>query len=225
MRLLSTKFLILLAAFIVGTGGSLGWYFYHRSAPNQFIIPDARGDAIFFQGIDEVTNLAGLPKLRETALSPSDLEIRVWKGFGLAQLEGVLLNRTDGSWTARHVTEINRSGEKLAEVDHLDAPRSGWDSFLWEVDRQGLTSLSPSADEKCTISIIDGEAYVVEISQDGTYRNGIFTVGLKDCPVSRQMEKLGRYIGMQFDSGRDQCKTAEWFPCATYLHHKEEDQR
>jgi hypothetical protein len=223
MRKLQTKLLILTVAFLAGTAGSLVWYMYRQEPTNRLIIPNARVDKLYFGTIDLVTQSGGLSRLRQTVLSPGDLEVRVWKGFSLSPLEGVILNRKEGNWTAQHVREI-RSEEGIdAQVTEIGAPQSGWNLFWNEVTQQGLTSLSPPTDERCSNSVIDGTSYVVEISQDGTYRNGAFHLGLNDCPESEQMEKVGQYIGGEIDSGREQCQTTEWFACATYMQQKSRD--
>jgi hypothetical protein len=53
-----------------------------------------------------------LGPLRIKDIPPGDIELRFWGGYGLGGTRGIVLNRTGGQWSARHVT-VRRCGLAL----------------------------------------------------------------------------------------------------------------
>src|SRR6185369_12431216 len=72
----------------------------------KLIVPKAGWEQIFFEAINERTRIANLRSLR-VALPKDDLELRVWNGFGLTALEGFVLQRRGGKWSAVHLEGIH----------------------------------------------------------------------------------------------------------------------
>ena len=66
------------------------------------IISVTHHDSLIFEavdtrkGVNHVTELAELPPLRREYVKDGDIELRVWRGFGLEPLEGVVLRREGG---------------------------------------------------------------------------------------------------------------------------------
>lgn len=79
---------------------------------------------------------------------------------------------------------------------------------------KGLLTLPDPSEINCEVGGIDGTGYVVEINHENSYRTYMYGVG--KCPEVQQMEDISEVIGLEFDSGQEECKTAEWFPCMTY---------
>lgn len=176
----------------------------------------SRIDTLFFKEINRVTDLAGIESLRTVYVPSGDLEVRVWRGFGLSPLEGVVLRRTGNSWSGLHLTADQYFEAQKVQVETLQRPRSGWIAFSTKVVEDGLLALPKTLEENCDNSGIDGIGYVVEINQNRTYRNYYYYDGNIGCRDSEEMSNLGEVIGLEFDTGTEQCKTAEWFPCMTY---------
>jgi hypothetical protein len=220
MYKLSTRLLIVLLTFVIGISSAAGWYYYQEYQKIQIILPNSRWEQIFFNGgevsgilegrfsINHVTKLAGLRELRKTSLKEGDVEIRVWRGFGLSPLEAVIFKRNSGQWSAIH---INHYELEKVEVKELNPPKSGWEAF-WNkiVDKEILTLRDPS-EFNCNDVVGDATAYVVEINQAKIYRT--YMHSYSKCPGANQMEEIGDIIGEEFDSGIEECKRAEWFAC------------
>lgn len=209
----STRILIAVLTFVLGISVAAGWFYYQDSQKVKIELPNSSWESIFFKTINKTTELASLEELRKTKLNGDDIEVRVWRGFGLGDLEGVILKRTNNQWKAFHVKANDYVEPQQSEVKELNPPKSGWDSFWKNVTEQGLLTLRDPSEINCEDSGIDGTGYVIEINQNKIYRTYKIREGGK-CSGVRQMETIDDLIGEEFDSGQEDCRIAEWFACA-----------
>jgi len=72
---------------------------------NNTVTPTSKNgiEAILQDETDRVATLAGLGKLGSSSLGNDDVEVRVWFGFGLFPLEGFVMSRRAGWWSAFHL--------------------------------------------------------------------------------------------------------------------------
>ena len=209
----STRISIAVFTFVLGISAVISWFYYRESQKVKIELPDSRWEQIFFNLINKTTKLGKLEELRKTSLREGDIEVRVWRGFGLGDLEGVILKRINNQWTAFHVKADDYAEPQRVEVKEVKPLKSSWESFWKNLAEQGLLTLRDPSEINCEDSGIDGTNYVVEINQNKIYRTYRMREDGK-CDGVRQMEKIDDLIGEEFDSGREQCKTAEWFACA-----------
>ena len=213
MYKLPTRLLTAILTFALGISAAVGWLYYRESQRVKIELPDSRWEQIFFKLIDRTTELGELKELRKTRLYGDDIEIRVWRGFGLGDLEGVILKRTNNQWKAFHVKADDYAEPQQVEVKELNAPKSGWNSFWKNVTEKRLLTLRDPSEKNCEDSGLDGTGYVVEINHNKIYRTYQMREGGK-CDGVQQMEEIDDFTGEEFDSGQEQCKTTEWFACA-----------
>lgn len=177
-------------------------------------IPDARWPPIFFKSIDTVTEFGSLKRLRETHLAEGDMEIRVWRGFSTARLEGVILSKTTGAVSARYIISDDCCNIRAAYLKTLPPPKSGWEVFWGKIDEAGITTLPDSSVVNCETPGIDGISYVVEINRDNVYRTYMYETSYpQKCEEVQKMKQIGRTIAEEFYDGKQECKNAEWLPC------------
>jgi hypothetical protein len=100
--------------------------------------------------------------------------------------------------------------------DFFNLPKSGWEFFWKQIIDNGILTLRDPSEINCEDSGLDGMSYVVEINQNKIYRTYKMRAAGK-CDGVQQMDKIGEIIGLEFDSGLEQCKTTEWFACMTFL--------
>jgi hypothetical protein len=216
MNELYTRLFVLTLTLAIGTGifWATGRLYYWEAEKVKILTPNSHWQTIYFKTINKATDLVGLRELRKTSLSQGEIEIRVWRGGGLEPLEGVILKRIGGQWSAFHILTDNNYDLEKAELRELEQPRSGWESF-WKqlVDREILT-LPQSSENDCDIPVIDSGSYVVEINRDETYRTYRYPEGNPRCREAKLLEEIGDIIGEEFDSGNEECKRAEWFACS-----------
>lgn len=231
MYKLSIRLSIVILTFVIGISSVAGWLYYQESQRVEIQLPNHRWEPIFFNGVSQTnqdgvtevegginhaTKLAGLKELRKTSLSKDDIEVRVWRGFGLSRLEAVILRRIDGIRSGFHIKLNDYDEPEKADVRKLYRPKSGWDSFWNQITDKGILTLRDPSEMNCEDDgTTDGTSYVVEINQNKIYRTYQMRDGGK-CNGVRQMEEIAEIIGLEFDSGQEQCKTTEWFACMTF---------
>ena len=97
------RLIVAILAFVIGISVVAGWFYCQEPQKVIVELPNSKWEQIFFKLINKATELGGLEKLRESNLNKDDVEVRVWRGFGLGDLEGVVLKRTNSEWKAFHV--------------------------------------------------------------------------------------------------------------------------
>lgn len=138
---------------------------YNAAAPRR-ADPEAYWERIFFGTIDERVDAANLANLRQVSLQGDELEVRIWAGFGLGRLRGVVLRRSAAGWIGLHLEPPEERNTGAREI----TPRGGWDALWARIEREGLLVLPDSATLKPGPKVADGICYVVEINRKGTYR-------------------------------------------------------
>jgi hypothetical protein len=154
--------------------------------------------------------VAGLQELRTISLPKEDQEVRIWRGFGLGNLEGVILSEHAGTWSAKHVVADDSLRPTGATVTELPEPRHGWPQMKADMSSALLNSFSASCGEEAQV---DGIGYVIEVNKDGIYRTARFPDSSHTCLQSVTVKQLAVEIAREFDDGKAKCETAEWLPC------------
>jgi hypothetical protein len=166
----------------------------------QLIIPKDGWESIFFESINERTKIANLPSLRSDALPENDLEVRVWHGFGITALEGFVLKRAAGQWSAIH---LEGTRPRLPESEYqkkLQPPKSGWETCWRRLVDAGILTLPDASERQCSAGIDDGMSYVVEFNSGGTYRTYLYdNPSYAKCNEAKQMIKIGNIISEEFE--------------------------
>jgi hypothetical protein len=212
MKRIRKLLLIAIATFAVGLCSVAGWLYCRESHRIEVHLPHAHWEPLFFKLINRTTELAGLPELRKTVVSSGDIEVRFWHGFGLADLEGVILKRNAGEWTAYHVQADDYVDPNAATITELQPPKSDFDGLWNKLEGLGITTIKDASEINCEVGGIDGQGYVVEINQDHTYRTYMYSFGR--CPEANLVEKMDVTIGLEFTTEHDKCTDTEWFGCA-----------
>ncbi|MEZ5428236.1 MAG: hypothetical protein R2747_18345 [Pyrinomonadaceae bacterium] len=204
-----------LTTFCIGVSA---WIIYNSSvfqAP-RLDIPKAGWEKLFFKGINEVSDSAKLTRLRESHLGRNDIEIRMWKGFGLEELEAMIFRRIDGQWTAYYLRENRHAEPVRARVTQLfRAPKSGWKSFTEQIFDAGILTLPDAESIDCEVyDYLDGGGFVVEIYKDKVYRPYLYSyfAGEK-CDEGKKINEIARIIAREFYNGVGKCERYEWLPC------------
>jgi hypothetical protein len=168
------------------------------------IVPKTFWAKIFFEPINERVKSSKLQGLRSKALPKDDLEIRVWRGFGLSLLEGFVLKRIAGEWSAMDlgwdVSENSKGKRNFKELDKkLDAPKSGWDSAWQRLVDSGILTLPDAEGINCGGKTLDGMSYVVEYNMNNTYRTYLYdNPEYSKCSEAKQMIEINKIIAEEF---------------------------
>lgn len=207
MRKPSIHLHVALFIFILGvclTGGLLVSC-THQQEP-RVIIPSENWVPIFFEAtgaasksINEVTKEANLPRLRTTLLPNDDLEIRVWIGFGLQGVDGLVLRRSSTRWSGIHLHGMGERPPFPSFQQKLEMPKSGWEIMWQRLTNAGMLTLPDAAAVECDPGGKDGTSYVVEINMNKTYRTYMYhDPDYAKCNEAKQVLKIGEIIGEEF---------------------------
>jgi hypothetical protein len=185
--------LISIGAMLIFPKGNAVWYLGHRPANQEvrLIIPHASWEPIFFSSINSVSRLSGQTDLRKTELAEGDVEVRVWRGFGLESLEGITLRRVGSRWSAIRVKADNYYEPEKVDRKELRPPKSGWDAVWRHLADAGILTLPDGSEVNCSGDGIDGMSFVVETSASNTYRT--YKYGnpmLAECNEAKQIIEI-----------------------------------
>ena len=201
MRRLTTRLVIALLTFLLGVTAAAVWYLCRPPANQEvrLVIPHAGWEPIFFRGINSVARLSGQTDLRKTSLAEGDVEVRVWRGFGLEPLEGITLRRIGDRWSATYVKADNYYEPEKAERRELHPPKSGWEAVWQRLTKAGILTLPDGAEVNCSVDGLDGMAFVVETNASNTYRT--YKYGnpmLAECKEAKRVMEIGDTLYQEF---------------------------
>src|SRR5262245_4998535 len=132
------------------------------AAPNALEIPKASWEPIFFQSINSASKGTGWTPLRQVEIPNGSIEVRLWSGFGLSGLDGLLLRRDGNQWLGLYTS----NGVKAREVH----PKTSWNALWKRVEALGILTLPDSSTLPGEQMVLDGISYVVEINDGKVYR-------------------------------------------------------
>lgn len=131
--------------------------------PTELVIPQQTWETLFFRSINSLAGQLGLSDLRTELLADGDLELRVWRGFGVVSLNGYILRKRDGRWSAYQVSEIPLRLKRSRRVADL--------AKLWrELVQAGVLTIRDDSEIPRSTIVEDGTCYVVEIRDRRSYR-------------------------------------------------------
>lgn len=161
-------------------------------------IPNAAWVPEFFKEINEHANAAKLNDLRLTVLPDGDLEIRVWGGFGILTVQGLIIKRTAGQWSAFHLPSVSSNSSNSYKNVPV-ASKSGWEQFWKQLTDEGFLTLPDSSQLRDEVSITDGISYVVEINMNKTYRTYMYgNPQHQKSPEAKQMLQIVHTLSEEF---------------------------
>ena len=216
MRHFTLRLVIALLTFLIGIAAATVWLTKRPSTEDvpqkrqpipaaqerrelRLSIPTDGWEPIFFEPINERVDMAGLAHLRTVSLPKDDLEVRVWVGFGLTALEGFILKRAQGQWSATHLEGIHQRLPKGEYQKLLQTPESGWEAAWRRLVDAGILTLPDASAVGCSAGINDGKSYVVEVNKDKAYRTYMYdNPNHAKCDEAKQMLKVGEIIAEEF---------------------------
>jgi hypothetical protein len=213
MSKFTIRLLIALLTFCVGVASAAGWFFLRtrqaQALASQPVVqsnntdmksqPTPRWGVIFYRYIDNHTRLVGLPPLRSSALPQGDLEVRVWYGFGLTALEGFILKRAAGQWSALYLEGDSYYEPKKVKRKEIGPPQSGWEACWERLAGAGIRTLPDSSEIDYDAGGPDGWGYLVEIREGNSYRTFHYQVPeYSRRTEARRVLEIGNTIGNEF---------------------------
>ncbi|MCA1614064.1 MAG: hypothetical protein LC800_07920 [Acidobacteria bacterium] len=165
----------------------------------RLFIPKETWEPIYFRSINERTSEANVPSLRTMVLPEGDFEIRVWVGFGLYGIDGLVLRRSSDRWSALHLHGMIERPPHGKYERELGPPKSGWPNAWQRLEEAGVLTLPDASSINCDSGINDGKSYVVEVNKDSVYRTYQYdNPDYAKCAEAKQMIKIGEVIAEEF---------------------------
>ena len=165
--------------------------------------PNNSWEPIYFKAINERARIANLGDLRSVTLTGSDLEVRVWVGFGLVPLEGIIVKRNNGTWSATHLRSVDPRLPRHRYQQALPPPKSGWENFWERLTSEGVLTLPDDSQLEDKVRATDGQSFVVEINTDKSYRTYRYSnPHLQKWPEARRMTNIANIIFQEFNIDR-----------------------
>ncbi len=166
------------------------------SAPEKIEIPTAGWVPIYFSrnnGIDELTEKAGLKPLREMDVPAGSLEVRFWYGFSFGSRAGILLRRDGTNWKGRYIAKYYDSF-KTTDL----SLGTNWQDSWAKLESLGILTLPDSStlpDED--LVVLDGISYVVEINDGHHYRTYHYSNPSEPkWPEAKQINEIRNLLGL-----------------------------
>ena len=161
--------------------------------------PQPRWGEVFYPYLAQHTTLVNLPELRSTALRQGDLEVRVWFGFGLTPLEGFILKRAGGQWSALHLVGDDYYEPKKVIRKELRPPQSGWEASWERLEDAEVRTLPDSSEIDYDAGGKDGWGYLVEVREGDSYRAYHYQFPeLSRRTEAKRVLEIGDTIGNEF---------------------------
>lgn len=166
----------------------------------QLNVPNDIWVTIFFKEIDERTKEANLPRLRSVLLPGDDVEVRIWMVVSYYGLDGIVLRRAAGQWSATYLYGVSKDPHlKKRYEKSLEGPRSGWEEFWQKLVAAGLLTLPDASEVQCKVIFPDGLGYVVETNTNKTYRTYMYgNPQFAKCNEAKQVIKIVEIINQDF---------------------------
>lgn len=160
-------------------------------------------DEIWEHEIKSESKRSNIPNLKEVNLLASEVEMRIWVGFGRLYPRCFIMNTSNKTYKAYYISpkkvDIKTGGhvqEKvLMKKTMLKTPVSGWNKFTDFLKEQGIGNSIELSLDKEDSNDLDGEYIVIELKK-GSYYSWIFfpvdtesTDGQKVLNVCKRIEQ------------------------------------
>lgn len=182
-----------------------------RMQKTKLEIPNERWVSIYFEheglaskSINQLTREANMANLRTLELPGDDLEVRVWNGFALNGVDGLVLRRSSGQWSAIHLHGMAARPPFPASQHKLEPPKSGWEAMWQGLTDARILTLPDAVSLQCDPGGLDVPSYVIEINTNQTYRTYRYPIHA-DCDDARQMFRIGTILADEL--GLEECRT------------------
>lgn len=170
-----------------------------QSQELRIVVPQASWEPIFFREIDERAKLANLASLRTIALPNDDLQIRLWFQAGHYGMDGIVIRRTSGAWSATYLYGFSKDPNFKKYEEQMQEPQSGWDVTWQRLVEADLLAMPDASQVGCNVFGKDGAVFIVETNVNKTYRTYMYdNPAFAKCDEAKYMLKLIDTINEEF---------------------------
>ncbi|MDF7801330.1 hypothetical protein P4C99_17765 [Pontiellaceae bacterium B1224] len=171
----------------------------------EFDVPDEIWKSLYFKPINELTVAAELAPLQEKTIEGQDGELRIWKGFGLSHLKGLIIEKRKNGFLVTYLRQSYNTSRKTFDVSQSLIEPKIPPKMIWEwLESEGLFHMPDDSKlESDGIGVVDGVSYVFEYRNYSVYRTfkyGNPGLHLQDeaKQIYRMMMVLEKEFGIDF---------------------------
>ena len=139
--------------------------------------------------------------LKNRALLPDDIAIRIWAGGGIAVPRIFALEKIEGKWAAWHVkVDVGKERKKTIRHKVFIEPKSGWDDLWTNLQSYQIDTLPNAAKVGDVEPMDDGEIVYVEIIENGKCRAYSYNLPRYSClDEAQKLAHIGDVISDEFN--------------------------
>lgn len=162
-------------------------------------IPAAEWEPAFFKALEERTKQVNWPSLRAVLLPRDDLEMRFWYDGRPDIINGFVIRRSGGQWSAVGIRQRGERHYPVVEQEGLGTPKSGWEVAWKRFVEAGILTLPDESKVNCRVEVLDGGGFVVETSVAGMYRTYRYSnPQLAKCDEAKRVMSMDEIIADEF---------------------------
>lgn len=149
---------------------------------------------LFFREINERIEGTEITNLRDLELPPDSKEIRIWVGFDLSPLRGLILKQNNEEWSALVLPPLD-SSNTLRNPQILLPPKNGWANLWKKLEQLEIMTLPDPID----YGDIDGRGVVVEIKSGNSYRTYQYSINNRTGDNYKKIKEICETLSNEFD--------------------------
>lgn len=157
----------------------------------------------FIPTVNERLKGTGMKPLRFEKLPPGSRQVRVWAGFALSPVSGIILHQRDGEWFALYIPPLEELSKPALTyqdlVKQLPPPQSGWASFWERLEALGIYTLPDATEVGALNPYLDARVVVVEVKTPDSYRNYLYNgLPTAEAPEAKKMLEIVETLSQEF---------------------------
>jgi len=168
-----------------------------KSEPGK--ITQKAWERIFFPIIKKRLNGINIKDLKDQEMLSNSREIRIWVGFSIDPLKGIIMRENNGEWSAVYIPPSDYVSNKSLPPYTVPPPQSGWKSLWNNLERLGIYTLSDATDIGADNMYPDAVGVVIEIKTPNSYRaynyNGFAT---SEKPEAKKVKEIVATLSHEF---------------------------
>jgi len=164
------------------------------------------GHVEIIRDVDRQLKSIGIQPLSSRSLPTGEMEVRVWKGWGMRGAKGVVLEKRRSGWKAGLITIPASGNAERPTVQSLPAPRSGWEAMWSELTARRISELPDDSEVGAVEPFEDSEQVIVDLLVGDQRRTYSYNAPCYSAVEAGQnVKRIGEIIASEFG--------LPWFDC------------
>ncbi len=164
------------------------------------------GHKELMRDLDETLGRSGIKPLRSHSLPEGELEVRIWKGWGMRGTKGIVIVKSPVGWKASLITIPISPKNSRPSVVVLPSPASGFDALWSKLIERQILILPDDSEVGVVEPFEDSELVIVDILNGDQQRTYSYNAPCySDVAEGRNVKQIIEILSREFNE--------EWFAC------------